>query len=112
MTKLNNQIDCAEIGQRKTLPRHIRQAINEIEWSNVDDTGRLVDVSRRTGRSLSRHNLHFDRARELIVDAARKAGFSDDIDTDLFARIGLLDGMEQIKQRTKNHTFDYMRVFC
>ena len=97
---------------RPNLPRHIKQAVNEIEWSDVDDIDRLIDISRRIGRSLSRHSLHFDRARGLIVNAARKAGFSDDIDTDLFARIGLLDGMEQIKQRTKNHTFDYMRVFC
>ena len=96
---------------RDQLPRHIRQSLNELEWSSADDIDRLVGISRRIGRSLLRHHLRFDYVRALIAKTAKDTGFTENVDVDLFARAGLLHGMEDLKARTKNHTLVYSRVF-
>ena len=93
---------------REQLPRHIRQALNEIEWLNPDNEFHLIKIARRIGRGLYRNNIHFDQARDLIMDAACQAGLKDKEGIDTRASYGLLQGMESLRLRD----FDKFIAVC
>ena len=97
---------------RDQQPRHIKQALNEIEWLNPDNTDQLINISRRIGRSLFRRCIHFDCARTLIADAAREAGFECNDTLDLFTRAGLLQGVEAAKVLRTRRPCRYGDIFC
>ena len=97
---------------RDQQPRHIKQALNEIEWLNQDDIDQLINISIRIGRSLFNRCIHFDCARALIANAAGKAGFECDDTLDLFTRTGLLQGIEAVKVLRTRRPCRYADIFC
>ena len=94
---------------REQLPRHIRQALNEIEWLNPDNEFNIIKIARRIGRGLYRHHIHIDQARDLIMDAACQAGLKDKEGIDIRARYGLVQGLDSLWNRD---TDKFMKVFC
>ena len=91
------------------LPRHIRQALNEVEWLNPDNEFNMIKIAKRIGRGLYRHNIHFDQAVPLIMDAVVEAGLKDKDGADTRARYGLVQGLNSLWYRD---TDKFMEVFC